>query len=217
MVSLLFVAPLSLYSDFEPTPKRRRIEGTEDFDLVGHWMSNRANQPIPAIQDLLGFIERPLSEDEKIPITQSEFDKLLSTPAPDICDLSDVRSLFRIGESLNHSRLKVIIFAIQKTPFSISGSASERSYISGWDLNIRHIIETLERSGHSDRNTSEHTATRNLRPDYSHTIDEKCVFRGEEKGPQSWEDPKEELGSKLVWVYDPAPYVLGRCLAFHSF
>jgi hypothetical protein len=190
--------------------KRQRTDRTEDFDLVGLWMSNRANQPIPAIQDLLGFIERPLSEDEKIPITQSEFDKLLSTPAPDICDAGDIRSLFRIGEPLNHARLNRITFAIQNPPFSISGPATENSYIFGWDLNIRSIIETLERSGHSNRNTSEHTATRNLRPDYNRTFDGKCIFRGEEKGPQSSEDPKEELCSKMEWVYDPAPYVFGR-------
>lgn len=173
-------------------------------------MSNRAKQPIPTIQDLLGFIKRPLSKDEKIPIPQSEFDKLLSTPAPDICDTSDIRSLFRIGEPLNHSRLNDITYAIKKTPFNISSSASENSYIYGWDVNIRAIIESLERSGHSNRNTSEHTATRNLRPDYNRTLDDKCVLRGEEKGPQSSEDPKDELGSKLEWVYDPAPYVFGR-------
>jgi hypothetical protein len=188
--------------------KRQRINGTECFNLVGLWMSNRAKQPIP-IQDLLGFIKRPLSKDEKIPITQSEFDRLLSTPAPDICDASDIWSLFRIGEPLNHMRLNSITFAINQTPFSISNSASKNSYIFGWDLNIRSIIETLERSGHSNHNTSEHTATRNLRPDYNLTLDDKCVLRGEEKGPQSLEDPKEELGSKLEWVYDPAPYVFG--------
>ena len=202
----------------EPIRKRQRTDGTEDFDLVGLWMSNRAKQPIPAIQHLVGFIEQPLSEDEKIPISQLEFDKLLSTPAPDICDASDIRSLFRIGEPLNHKRLKHITFAIENAPFSISGYASDNSYIFGWDMNIRSIIEILERSGHSNRNASEHTATRNLRPDYSRTIDDKCVLRGEENGPQSLEDPKEELGSKLEWVYDPAPYVFGRQhrLAFHG-
>ncbi len=190
--------------------KRQRTDRTEDFDLVGLWMSNRVNQSIPVIQDLLGFIERPLSEDEKIPITQSEFDKLLSTPAPDICDAGDIWSLFKIGEPLNHARLDQITFAIKKTPFSISGSASENSYIFGWDLNIRTIVETLERSGHSNRDTSEHTATRNLRPDYNRTFDDKCVLRGEETGPQSSGDPKEELSSKMEWMYDPAPYVFGK-------
>ena len=189
--------------------KRRRINGTEYLDLVGLWMSNRANQPIPAIQDLRGFIERPLSEVEKIPITQSEFDKLLSTRATDICDASDIQSLFRIGEPFNHARLDTIVFAIKTTPFSISGPTSKKSYIFGWDLNIRFIIETLERSGHSDRSSSEHTATRNLCPDFYRTFDDKCVLRGEENGPEDLEDPKGDLGSKVEWVYDPAPYVFG--------
>jgi len=113
-----FLGLLCIGSDFEPPRKRQRID---DFDLVGLWMSNRANRPIPAIQDLLGFIERPLSEDEKIPITQSEFDRLLSTPAPDICDASDIWSLFRIGEPLNDTRLAEITLAVKMTPFSISG------------------------------------------------------------------------------------------------
>ncbi|GES82650.1 crinkler (CRN) family protein [Rhizophagus clarus] len=33
--------------------------------------------------------------------------------------------------------------------------------------------------------------------------------RGEGKSSTSTEDPKSELGRKLVWTYDPAPYVLG--------
>ena len=179
-------------------------------------MSNRAKQPIPAIQDLLGFIQQPLSEDEKIPVTQSYFDELISSRTPDICNTSDAKNLFRIGEPLGHGRIYPIIHAIRETPFDISGTGTENSYIFGWDLNIRRIIETLERSGRSSRNSSQHTATRNLRPDYFRTIDEKCVLRGAEKGPENLEDPKEELGSKLEWAYDPAPYVFGRCLAFHS-
>ena len=66
--------------------------------------------------------------------TKSEFDKFISTPAPDICDAGDIqtRSLFRIGEPLNHARFNRITFAIQNPPFSISYPATENSYIFEW-------------------------------------------------------------------------------------
>jgi hypothetical protein len=35
-------------------------------------------------------------------------------------------------------------------------------------------------------------------------------IQGEEKSPVDPEDPRAELGDKMIWTYDPAPYVLGK-------
>jgi len=55
-------------------------------------------------------------------------------------------------------------------------------------------------------------STGNDQPDYGLILNHVCLFRGEEKSPSSNEDPKSELRNKLVWTYDPAPYVLGKTL-----
>jgi hypothetical protein len=174
-------------------------------------MLKRANQPIPRIEDLQGFIQKPLSDDEKIPITQMLYNKLISSSPPDISDDNDVQALFKIGEPLDHDRVVPILYAIRSKPLNVAGT--KNSFIHLWDTNIRCIIETLELSGSNNRNTSQHTETR---PDFFFILSEKCPFRGEEKGPENSEDPKDELRVKLVWAYDPAPYVLGRPMAFHS-
>lgn len=203
---------MRLDCDSEPTRKRPRIEET---DLVGHWMSKGVNQLIPPIQDLLGFIQRPLSDNEKIPITQRFYNKLISASLPDICDAKDVQTLFRVGEPYDHDRLDPILHAVGFKPFDVAGTESSFHHL--WDTNIRRIIEVLEMSGNSNRDNSRNTETRKLRPDYSFTVKEKCPFRGEERGPENSEDPKEELASKMNWAYDPAPYVLGGSMSFHGF
>jgi len=45
----------------------------------------------------------------------------------------------------------------------------------------------------------------------------RCSLCGEEKELGSKEDPKKELSSKMDWNYNPAPYVLGKILAFHVY
>ena len=170
-------------------------------------MSKRANQPIPPIQDLLGFIQQPLLDEERIPISQELYDQLISSSYSNPCNANDVQALFRIDKPDTHCRIEPIIHAIV---FSPHVTGNESSYHHIWDTNIRSIIEVLEISGKSNRDSTRSTETRELRPDYSFILKKRCPFRGEEKGPDNTEDPKAELSSKLEWACDPAPYVLGR-------
>jgi hypothetical protein len=48
-----------------------------------------------------------------------------------------------------------------------------------------------------------------MRPDFALLVQNVCVFRGVEKGPENREDPRAELVDKLSWVYKPAEYILG--------
>ena len=55
------------------------------------------------------------------------------------------------------------------------------------------------------------TSTGLLRPDlcfYYNNLN-VCVFRGEEKASGDLEVPIKELHKKMVWRYDPAPYIFG--------
>ena len=78
---------------------------------------------------------------------------------------------------------------------------------------MRYILELLIPVGRSIRDSSQHTATGSLRPDYGFLLRNLCAFLGEERLPDSNEDPKAELSNKPAWAYDPAPYVLGLLMS----
>lgn len=99
------------------------------------------------------------------------------------------------------------IFNIVSTPPPPDGTESSFHYF--WDANIRNVLELLIPTGRSIRDSNENTETGRLRPDFGFLVNGLCTFRGEEKAPGNTENPKQELGNKLNWVYDPAPYVLG--------
>ncbi|CAB5388701.1 unnamed protein product [Rhizophagus irregularis] len=92
---------------------------------------------------------------------------------------------------------------------------TECSFVELWDANIReHLIPDSTYV----RNNSRNMGTGSDRPDYGLILNHVCLFRGEEKSPSDNEDPKSELRSKLVWTYDPVPYVLGKILClFHGY
>jgi hypothetical protein len=91
-----------------------------------------------------------------------------------------------------------------------SDDGTEYSFVGLWDTCIRNPLEHLIPDGVSIRNSSKFTSTKDDRPDYGLILSNVCPFRGEEKSSISTEDPKSELGRKLLWTYDPAPYVLGK-------
>jgi len=54
---------------------------------------------LPDVESLKEYIDKELPEDLKIPLTQREFDLLISNDIRDICNSDDVRNLFRISET----------------------------------------------------------------------------------------------------------------------
>src|SRR5206468_3748614 len=89
---------------------------------------------------------------------------------------------------------------------------TEYSFVELWDANIRKPLEILVYNSTFVRNSSRNMSTGSERPNYGLILNHVCPFRGEEKSPSNKEDPKSELGRKLAWTYDPAPYVLGKTL-----
>jgi hypothetical protein len=176
--------------------------------IIERWRSKRVklHAELPTIAELARIADLPLSEEEKIPISADRMEGLLSSSidVQDICTLEDVKLLFRAD--YGGTPLDKFFFAVADAP-PISGT--EDSFHSFWDKNVRDILELLIPNGKSTRNSSRHTATGSLRPDYAFLIYKFCPFRGEEKPPDSTDNPKAELADKLVWAYSPAPYVLG--------
>lgn len=178
-------------------------------DILRHW-SKKSKLSLPSISGLPGLLDKPLPHDEKIPLTRIQFDNLLSgvTETKDFCYRDDVERLFRISDAEVSEILHLIFYnaAVQHPP---PEDGTEASFHSFWDDNIRKILELLVPSGKSIRDSSRRTSTQKNRPDYGFLKDNVCPFRGEEKTPESRDDPKAELSDKLTWVYSPAPYVFG--------
>jgi hypothetical protein len=174
--------------------------------IVGRWREKRSQRVLPPISELAEIADRPLSDDEKIPISQSRFNELVSSiNLQDICTADDVSMLFRPG--FGGTALDKLFFTVATPPPNFG---TEDLFHSFWDQNVRNILETIVLGGRSIRNGNWDTSTGTLRPDYGFSVRNICLFRGEEEHPGSADDPKKELAAKFTWVYDPAPYVLGR-------
>jgi hypothetical protein len=118
------------------------------------------------------------------------------------------KMLFRVQDEERAEALWVVCcYCIMTGP--PSGDGTESSFISFWDANIRRIMEALIPHGTSIRDSNRRTDTAALRPDFGFLYFNLCLFRGEEKSPTNTKSPRPELVDKMIWTYDPAPYVLG--------
>ncbi|THU97186.1 hypothetical protein K435DRAFT_857810 [Dendrothele bispora CBS 962.96] len=187
------------------TKKRKRSDFEEASHLIVRWRSKRIKSELPTIAELATFVDRPLSDEEKIPISAARMSALVTYLGQNWCTSDDIELLFRPSES--ETPLDKIFAVVADSPPT---RGTVNAFISFWDQNVRAILELLLPEGRSDRNSSQHTATKSLYPDYVFLLGNICSFRGEERSPDdTGAHPKSKLRDKLEWVYAPAPYVLG--------
>jgi hypothetical protein len=168
---------------------------------------------LPKVADLLRFLDKPLNERAKIPLRRHTFEACISTPMQinDRVGRQDLEMLFRIDE---HEQAEALCYwmltCVMKRP--PNNDSTENAFHSFWDSNIRQVMETLVPDGISIRDSNRRTSTASAaqRPDFGFLYLNLCPFRGEEKSAVNQEDPRAELGDKMTWTYDPAPYVLGK-------
>jgi hypothetical protein len=165
------------------------------------------------VNELPDFLEQPLSDNMKIPILQHEYDSFLIKSMQDTCTPEDLNILFRISNTESAFELITMTLGspILNNPPSREGT--KYSFIHFWDDNIRKLLEILISNGTTIRNSSQHTSTPGKRPDFGFILGHVCPFRGEEKSLVNNEDPRAKLIDKLTWIYDPAPYILGKMCA----
>ncbi|KAI6045161.1 hypothetical protein EDC04DRAFT_2929361 [Pisolithus marmoratus] len=176
----------------------------DDVNLVETWMTNRLRVDIPPVEQLHELVERPLAEPEKIPIPETMLEALVSIYDGQRCTTDAAHSLFKVGEfDVN------LLDAYDAVFKSAPDSGTEYSFISFWDYNISRILQMVVPNGHATRNNNQFTSILLYRPDFAFLLKQVCPFRGEEKGPDVVNDPREELIEKCIWIYDPAPYMLG--------
>jgi hypothetical protein len=186
---------------------------------ISHALVQRLTHAIDLPPDILAlrqYLDTPLLEEEKIPLRDVHISSFIDTrgSASMLCTRDHLLQLFRPSEVEEADALatlaKVAVGATAPPPDS-----TEAAYISFWDAHMAFIIKQLISGGYSIRDSNKHTDTASLRPDYGYLFRGICTFRGEEKRLAfSGAHPKDKLIDKLVgWVYDPAPYVLGK--SFH--
>jgi hypothetical protein len=185
-------------------------------EILAHW--RRSAPALPAVEELGRYLDTPFPESAKIPLDHDRFNALVSNPLEirDRTDSQDVTMLFRIHEEERaETLLSHCLYCVTCEP--PADDATESSFHMFWDVNLRRFLEVLIPGGQSIRDSSRHMSTAALRPDFGFLYLNICPFRGEEKSVANTSDPKAELCSKMIWTYDPAPYVLGELLIVFIF
>jgi len=180
--------------------------------LVNRWSSPRHTQDEKGLRQI---INSPLVEDEKIPITQAEFDRMVkrTTNRLEALHPDDLAALFRVSEEdtapLIHQHVASRV--IENRPQT---HGTEQSFIGFWDDLICRTLR-LVLQGNFIRNSNRSTSTDLFRPDFGYLMRGHCLFRGEEKAPESRGEPIKELKAKIVdWTYGILDYILGESHAY---
>jgi hypothetical protein len=176
--------------------------------IIKRWTKPVAAQNLTILAE---HLKRPLTEEEKVPISRSDFDYLIKPwhPAAGIpLSAEDVMSVFRVSddEMADFMRLNIMTRVLISDP-KISGT--ENFFHSMWDDNIARILQMVFPKADWIRDNNRNTSTGLKRPDYGFLVKNNCILRGEEKAPESRDDPEQELVDKLTYTYSPLEYILG--------
>jgi hypothetical protein len=177
--------------------------------LVAKW-----SRPISGLSltDLRAYLQRPLAEDEKIPIPQRRFDRLSKHPflaeSPELAlSHEQVATLFRIStDEWAEDAEALFACAIDSVP---PASGTKDLFHATWDNNILRILRFILSNAKPIRNSNDNTRTALKWPDYGLLINNHGVLRGEERSSDGAGDPERDLVNKCIWSYDPLPYILG--------
>ena len=166
----------------------------------------------PNLQSLCTYLQQPLTDQEKIPISQGKFNRLCVPLSQETRDntssAQELSTLFRVSkDECARSICDLFWIAIVTVPPS---NGTENLFHTIWDRNIYSIIYFILSGSTRIRNSSDRiTSTSPKRPDSGLLVNEACIFRGEEEGSYSNDDPERELLDKLVWTYGAVDYILG--------
>jgi hypothetical protein len=185
--------------------------------LLNHWHTTS----VPSLLDLNHYLKRSFSREEKVPVSDDFYQKLVPTldalDRVNWCSRATLEELFYVDDNRSASELlHIFTVAIKSRPSSSDGT--EASFIGFWDNNIGNILINLLPDCNRIRDSNHHTNTNLQRPDFGLLLDLICLFRGEEKPPvYTGMHPRDELFDKLLWKYDPAPYILGLYFKYNSY
>jgi hypothetical protein len=173
---------------------------------VERWSRSIPEQAL-SLQSLRIHLQQPLAEDEKIPISQHQFDRLSYSVRGGTLSAEEVKTLFRVSEDECAVELSVLFEgAIYSVP---PASGTEDIFHSTWEDNIGKILRLILPAGEPIRNGNRDSTTELKWPDYGLLFKSHCILRGEENGSETAGNPERELVDKLRWTYQPLPFILG--------
>ena len=174
-------------------------------ELIKIW-----SRPVPApdLETLRLYLQKPLTENEKIPITQEEHDRLTKPSSPEASISSEeLLTLYRVSPNLAARDVHLnFLTAINHVPPT---SGTKALFHSTWDMNISWTLQLILWTARCFRNNKRDASGGSKRPDYGLLLQNNCVFRGEETVLGSTDNPKEELLNTLQWSYASVQYMLG--------
>lgn len=151
---------------------------------------------IPSLSSLSSYL---LSfPDTKIPLNTTQYSHLESTLGSSSLLLT---GLFIPSETEHCSLLwdTCLTKVIHPIPPQLHTEASFHGF---WDCIIKFPLSYFNSSLIIGRDADQHTLTQCQLPDFVVLLDKLCLFRGEEKGDDSFVDPVLELKNKLNWNYN---------------
>jgi len=133
---------------------------------------------------------------------------MVKTGGDDPLREQDLATLFRVSREDSAEELyrHLWVRVINRKPHP---RGTEASFHSFWDDVIGHTLQLILKCGFI-RDSNHETSTDLQRPDYGLMLGSLCVFRGEEKPPDSQEKPINELREKVRWESTALPYILGE-------
>ncbi|KAF0520583.1 hypothetical protein F8M41_016229 [Gigaspora margarita] len=144
---------------------------------------------IPPRTNLLEYIQQPFIKPIEVHPTNYK-DYFQSKLDPGILDKFFVSSPNASGRLWTEY--------ITQIPCPPRFSSTKVSFYSFWDALIFKPFTIAYPFGNFNRNSNCHAFTKKFRPDFSYLVENACLVRGEEKGPNNDDDPAIELISKLT-------------------
>lgn len=160
---------------------------------------------VPPRANLKEVLLLPL--ERKIPLLPPKYDKL-----KDKLELTEVQMSLLFTRSEKGSADLIWDKCLSRIIYPQAVGQTEQSFISCWNDSIRATLKFFLPEIDCDRNTSCNSSTLTNRPDLVALYNSKCLFRGEEKGPNDSDDPRQELVDKLNgWDYEGEMLFLVVC------
>ncbi|PFH46032.1 hypothetical protein AMATHDRAFT_8343 [Amanita thiersii Skay4041] len=159
--------------------------------LIKKW-----NTPLPILPNISGlrdYLNTPLTENEKVPVSYKLWQHFLHDNyfyLQDLCSIGDLEKLFRISEDewAPQLQMHVQVAIIDSPP---AEPTTGGVYHVFWDQTISKILLYCLGLSKVTRSSNTDTQIEDPEPNYGLFLEQHC------------------LAKKTRWVYDPAPYVLG--------
>jgi hypothetical protein len=151
-------SPVSFQHDTQPNGSYSILVDITDT-LLSRWSNLTTTLPTSS-QELAAYFNKPLEEDDKVPLSHLSMSTLVSRGGPKIkCSERDLQRIFRSSEDEESDYIWTTLKATINAGAPDS-DGTEASFHSFWDDNIRKIITLIDTPNKIIRNSNRGTSAR---------------------------------------------------------